>query len=286
VTEPFFVHPSAGPARLVYDSPHSGRFYPPDFATKASRTELRRGEDAYVDRLLAGSTDHGAALLAATYPRCYIDVNRGELEIDEAVLAEPWPGTLAPTEKSRRGLGLIRRYVVPGVEAQRGPLTPAEVRRRIEVAYRPYHARLRELIDEVHLSRGVVWHVNWHSMKSRGNAMTPDGPGAMRPDFVVSDVRGRSASPHVTALVVETLASFGYRVSVNDPYTGGTIVQQVGDPARGVHSVQVEINRALYLDEVDVSLSAGFSRLAREIDAFTRRLSAALDAEPTVAREQ
>jgi N-formylglutamate deformylase len=275
--EPFTVYPAARPSPLIYDSPHSGRRYPPDFATSASRRDLRRGEDAYVDRLLVGSADHGATLLAATYPRCYVDVNRGELDIDETLLADPWPERLEPTEKSLRGLGLIRRFVVPGVEAQRGPLSVADVQRRIDVAYRPYHRRLRELVDEAHLAHGVVWHIDWHSMKSRGNAMTPDGPGALRPDFVVSDVRGASAAPHVTALVVDTLASFGYRVAVNDPYTGGTIVQRIGDPARRVHSIQIEINRALYLDEADVTLASGFSRLAREIDSFTRRLSAALD---------
>src|SRR5262249_37732899 len=156
---------------------------------------------------------------------------------------------LAPTEKSTRGLGLIRRFVVPGVEAQAGPLTVNEVRRRIDLAYRPYHARLGEIVAEVRHVRGVVWHINWHSMKSSGNAMTPDGPGAVRPDFVVSDVRGASAAPHVTARVVEILTSFGYRVAVNDPYAGGIIVQQTGVPSRGVHSIQIEINRALYLDE-------------------------------------
>ncbi len=277
--EAFSVFPSIGAARLVYDSPHSGRFYPLDFAEGAPRAQLRRGEDAYVDRLLAGAPNHGATVLAATYPRCYIDVNRGELDIDPSLLAEPWPGELAPTEKSARGLGLIRRFVVPGVEAQRRPLTIAEVRSRIELAYRPYHARLDELVDEVLRERGIVWHVNWHSMKSRGNTMTPDGPTAVRPDFVVSDGRGTSAAPHVTALVIETLASFGYRVALNDPYVGGMIVQRMGRPARGVHSIQVEINRALYLDEVGVMLTAGFSRLAAEIDALTRRLAEAVGTE-------
>jgi N-formylglutamate amidohydrolase len=277
--EAFSLHPSFGAACLVYDSPHSGRFYPADFAAGATRRELRRGEDAYVDRLLAGAPSHGATVLAAMYPRCYIDVNRGEGDIDPSLLAEPWPSELAPTEKSARGLGLIRRFVVPGVEAQRGPLAVADVQHRIEIAYRPYHARLAELVEEARRDRGVVWHLDWHSMKSRGNAMTPDGPSAVRPDFVVSDVRGRSAAPHVTALVVETLASFGYRVAVNDPYVGGTIVQRIGAPYLGVHSIQVEINRALYLDEIDVMLTAGFSRLVAEIDELTRRLAAALQTE-------
>ncbi len=274
--DPFVVFPPVTPARLVYDSPHSGRLYPIDFVSNSSRAQLRLGEDAYVDRLLAGTPRFGAALLAATYPRCYIDVNRDEGDIDEALLAERWPGALAPTEKSARGLGLIRRYVVPGVEAQGAPLEVAEVQWRIASVYRPYHARLRELVDDVRRTRGVVWHLDWHSMKSRGNAMTPDGAGAVRPDFVVSDRRGESAGADVTALVVDTLRSFDYRVAVNDPYIGGTIVQRIGAPESGVHSIQIEINRALYLREADVSMSSGFATLAGNIESLTRRLNETL----------
>ena len=272
---PFVVFAAKGIPRLVYDSPHSGRFYPPDFATKATRNELRRGEDAYVDRLIAAGPALGASVLAATYPRCYIDVNRGERDIDQALLAEPWPSPLEPTEKSARGLGLIRRFVVPGIEVPAAPLTVADVRQRIDRVYRPYHRCLDSLIDDVRRAHGVVWHLDWHSMKSKGNAMTPDGPGAIRPDFVVSDVRGTSAAPQVTALVVDVLTSLSYRVAVNDPYTGGSIIQRIGSPSAGVHSIQIEINRALYLDEAAVALSADFSSLRNDIDTLTRRLVAA-----------
>ena len=112
------------------------------------------------------------------------------------------------------------------------------------------------------MARDQVVHVNWHSMKSVGNAMTPDGEGAKRADFVVSDGRGHTAAPAVTAAVVDALRIIGFTVSVNDPYTGGTIVKRTGSPDRGVHSVQVEINRALYLDERAVEKSAGFDALA------------------------
>jgi len=270
--DPLVVSSAEGAPRLIYDSPHSGRFYPPDFATKAARNELRRGEDAYVDRLLAGAPPLGATVLAATYPRCYIDVNRGERDIDQAMLAEPWPTPLEPTEKSTRGLGLIRRFVVPGIEVPAGPLSVADVQQRIDRVYRPYHRRLDSLIGDARRAHRMVWHLDWHSMKSKGNAMTPDGPGATRPDFVVSDVWGRSAAAQVTALVVDALTSFGYRVAVNDPYTGGSIVQRIGSPSSGVHSIQIEINRALYLDETAVALSAGFSKLRNDIDTLTRRL--------------
>ncbi|MEO7084311.1 MAG: N-formylglutamate amidohydrolase [Gemmatimonadaceae bacterium] len=269
----FHVSRPAKSSPLLYDSPHSGRYYPPDFASNATRVDLRRGEDAYVDDLLAGAPEHGATLLIAVYPRCYIDVNREETDIDESLLSEPWPTPLQPTDKTRRGLGLIRRLVVPGVEAQAVPLTVAQVRERIALAYTPYHEALSSLVEEVRAVHGVVRHVNWHSMKSLGNAMTPDGPGARRPDFVVSDVRGASAAPSFTAQIVDSLRGMGYTVALNDPYTGGTIVQRIGKPADGIHSVQVEINRALYLDETLVEKANGFRALAANLDRLTTVLA-------------
>jgi N-formylglutamate amidohydrolase len=273
VTAPFRIRrPVGASGPVVYDSPHSGRFYPADFQTKASHAELRRGEDAYVDELLASASVIGVTVLDATYPRCYIDLNRAVTDIDASLLSEAWPTSLAPTEKSQRGLGLIRRYVVPGVEINARLLSVAEVQARIDEIYHPYYAALEALIDETLVAYGRVWHVDWHSMKSVGNAMTPDGPGAQRADFIVSDLDGTSAAPSVTDCAVGILREFGYRVAVNDPYKGGEIVKRIGSPGRGVHSLQVEINRALYLDEVRVEKSAGVGALTADIAAFTARL--------------
>ena len=277
--EPFRVRrPTVPSAPVVYDSPHSGRFYPPDFETKASRVELRRGEDAYVDELLDHAPSLGVAVLDATFPRCYIDLNRAETDIDAALLSEPWPTALAPTEKSARGLGLLRRFVGPGVEVNARLLSVSEVRDRIDRVYRPYHAALDRLIDETRVAQGRVWHVNWHSMKSVGNAMTPDGAVERRVDFVVSDVEGRSAAREVTDCVVSALRDLGYRVGVNDPYKGGEIVKRIGKPDAGVHSIQVEVNRALYLDESRVEKSVGFGPLGLDLERVTRRLVAAVSA--------
>jgi len=277
--EPFRVRrPTVPSAPVVYDSPHSGRFYPPDFETKASRVELRRGEDAYVDELLNHAPSLGVAVLDATFPRCYIDLNRAETDIDAALLSEPWPTALAPTEKSARGLGLLRRYVGPGVEVNARLLSVSEVRDRIDRVYRPYHAALDRLIDETRVAQGRVWHVNWHSMKSVGNAMTPDGAVERRVDFVVSDVDGRSAAREVTDCVVSALRDHGYRVGVNDPYKGGEIVKRIGVPESGVHSIQVEVNRALYLDESRVEKSVGFAPLGLDLERVTRRLAATASA--------
>jgi len=272
---PFEIARASPLTPLLYDTPHSGRFYPRDFVLGAPLGEVRRGEDAYVDELLAAAPGVGATLLAATFPRCYIDLNRDEADIDAGLLAEPWPEPLAPTEKTARGLGLIRRFVVPGVEAQGQKLTVRDVRARIRDVYRPYHAALDSLVRELRERFGSVWHVNWHSMKSTGNAMTPDGPGAARPDFVVSDRFGESASSRVTGLIVETLRGAGHTVSVNQPYSGGTIIRRTGRPEQNVHSVQIEINRALYLDEAAVAITAGAPALAATLEALTRVLAAA-----------
>jgi N-formylglutamate deformylase len=258
---------------LLFDSPHSGREYPEDFAAGASLAELRLAEDAYVDELIVGAPALGAVVLTATYPRSFIDLNRTDGDIDESLLAEPWPTPLQPTEKSRRGLGLIRRFVVPGVEVYGRRLSVAEVADRIESVYRPYQRALDDLAAELLEARGRVLHINWHSMKSVGNAMTPDGAGARRADFVVSDREGRSAGAEVTDLVCDTLDGLGFRVSRNTPYTGGTIVERIGNPARGVHSVQVEINRALYLDEARVVKTSGFEPLQRALQALTSALA-------------
>ena len=255
---------------VLFDSPHSGRHYPSDWVTNLSLRELRPGEDAFVDELIAGAPDLGITLLAAQFPRCYIDVNREIDDIDPELLAEPWPGAapLRPTEKSRKGLGLIRRYVVPGKAIVEKPLSIAEVRARIDRIYLPYHRELAAQNAALLARFGFVWHIDWHSMKSRGNAMTPDGDGAMRPDMVVGDLDGTSADPRLVELVVAHLRGLGYRVTVNDPYKGATIVRKYGQPWRGSSVIQIEINRALYLDEVKVEPTPGFAKLKASLESL------------------
>jgi N-formylglutamate deformylase len=269
VTAPFTVFRPKALTSLIYDSPHSGRYYPPSWKTLASHDELRLGEDAYVDELLETSVELGATLLIDNYPRCFIDVNREESDIDPELLAEDWPEPLAPSEKSRKGLGLIRRFVVPGVVVNAEPLSNKEIRQRIQSVYRPYHEALSDLIAEVRQTHGKVMHVDWHSMKSKGNAMTPDGPGASRPDFVVSDGHGTTSGQELVNTIVVALEDCGYSVSVNEPYSGGTIVKRYGRPHDRVDSVQIEINRALYLEESTVELNDGFNVLKRDIEHLT-----------------
>ena len=258
---------------LVFDSPHSWPHWPAGVETTARAEQLMTGCDAYVDELWSGVTAVGGALLVARFHRSYIDANRHERDIDPDLIDGPWPEPIEITEMSRRGMGLIRRYALPRAPMYARRLSIEEVQRRIDTCYRPYRQTLGEMIDTVHARFGAVWHVNCHSMKSIGNAMNVDC-GSPRPDIVVSNCpRGElSACEQFTRWVADRLSRYGYRVAINTPYLGGDIVHSYGSPARQRHSVQIEINRALYMDEVTFAKHAGFNRLQAHLDLFTREL--------------
>ncbi len=278
VAAPLLIHRPAGcAAPLVFDSPHSGIDYPADFAPAASRRDIATTWDAHVDALFRGVTDSGAVLLAATFPRAYLDANRAADDIDPELLDAPWPVPVALSDHARRGMGLIRRYALPGVPMYHRRLSVDEVRRRIDGCHRPYREALAREIDAAWGRHGRVWHFNCHSMKSRGNAMNTDA-GRSRPDFVIGDRDGTSADPAVTRWVADHFAALGYRVAINDPYRGADIVRAHGDPARGRCSVQIEINSALYMDESTCEPGPGFARLRDHLTGFARAAAARLGA--------
>ncbi len=250
-------HPA--PVPLVFDSPHSGTVYPSDFGYSAPLQVLRRAEDAFVDELFASAPRHGAGLLFALFPRSYVDPNRHEHEIDPTLLDTPWPHPIATTRRSARGLGVVRRLVRATVPVYDRRLTVDEIEGRLARYHRPYHDALQEMLDATHARFGVVWHVNCHSMK--GSAK--DKP---RADFVLGDRDGTTCDGAFTALVAESLEGFGYSVALNQPFKGAELITRHGAPAGGRHSLQVEISRALYMDEVRIEKTAGFSRLCRDID--------------------
>ena len=262
------------PARripLVFDSPHSWPHWPADVETIARPEQLMTGCDAYVDELWSGVTAVGAALLVARFHRSYIDANRDERDIDPDLIDGAWPGPIERSEMSRRGMGLIRRYALPRAPIYARRLSVGEVQGRIEACHRPYRRTLEEVIGAAHASYGAVWHLNCHSMKSVGNAMNVDC-GAPRPDIVVSNSpRGMpSASDEFTRWVADRLSGHGYKVAINTPYTGGDIVHACGRPQEQRHSVQIEINRALYMDEATFVKHHGFNRLQGHLDLFAR----------------
>lgn len=265
--------PAAASAPILVDSPHSGLELPTDFGTIAPIDALRTTWDAFVDELWADAPVHGATLVDATFPRAYIDVNRREDDLDPALLAAPWPTPLAPTDYSRRGMGLIRRLALPAVPMYAQPLTVDAVQRRIAEYYRPYREALRARIDALRAAHGVVIYIDAHSMKSRGNEMNVDA-GALRPDVVVSDRHGTTADARVRAFVAEQFRRQGYRVQVNDPYQGGDLVRSFGAPSAGVHAVQVEVNRACYMNETAFTKSDKFAALRAACAECLRALAA------------
>ena len=247
---------------VIFDSPHSGNEYADDFGTILPLNGLRVTEDAFVDRLYAAAPEKGAVLLAALFPRCYIDPNRSPVDLDPDLLDGPWPEPLEPSEKTLRlGSGLVWRTCYPDIPMYDRKLTVAEVRRRVDTFYKPYHAAVAGAIDAAHRQFSQAWHVNCHSMPSFSTAKSPEGPGKERPEFVLGDRDGTTASPEFTALVGETLSGFGYQVTINDPYKGAELVRAYSNPSAGRHSLQIEIKRALYMDETAIRPNAGFEAL-------------------------
>ena len=258
------LQPATAPSPLVVDSPHSGCDYPADFAYACPLPLLRQTEDFMVDSLVAGAAQAGATILAANFPRCYIDVNRGENDIDPALLADAWDAPLQLTERTPLGLGLVRRLCMTGVPVYASPLPAAEVRQRVEKFYRPYHAALDAALQERMRHFGFAVLLDCHSMPSRGHddGITP------RPDFILGDRSGTSCDPSLTRKASDVLQEMGYSVALNEPYKGMEIVRRHGLPREGRQALQIEINRRLYMDERKLEPHEGFSNLQSNLTVF------------------
>ena len=252
---------------LVFASPHSGRDYPAEFVAGArlDPVSLRRSEDGFVDDLFAAAPAFGAPLLRATFPRTFIDANREPFELDQNMFSDRLPDYVN-TESSRvaAGLGTIARVVSSGQDIYPRKLTFAEAAERIDAYYRPYHKALETLIHETRKRFGYAVVVDCHSMPSIGGPLDPDA-GRGRADFVVGDCFGSTCAPYITDAIERTIAGFGYAVARNKPFAGGFTTRHYGQPRDGVHTVQVEINRALYMDEIRIEKNAGFDRIAAQM---------------------
>ena len=258
---------------LIFDSPHSGSIYPDDFHHVIDRMTLRRSEDAHIEELFAHVTDHGATFVHALFPRCYIDPNRCDDDIDVSMLDGEWTGTVNPTSKTLdRGVGLIWKDMKAFGSIYDRKIPVGELERRLETCWRPYHATLASEIDSLHGDFGHVIHVDCHSMASRGDRTTEDGEVA-RPDFVIGDREGTTCESAVTECVVETLRELGYSVAINDPYKGFELVRRHGRPADGRHSIQIEINRRLYMEEATLSKVPGFLDVEDSLSKLTAALA-------------
>lgn len=259
-----------GSTALVLDSPHSGTAYPSDFdlapgllsAGGQPQPMLRDAEDTHVDKLYAFAPALGVGWVEALFPRSYLDANRSAHDIDPQLLAEPWPEPLPPaSDKVRLGKGLVWRLLEDGTPMYARKLTAAELRRRLERCWQPYHAAVARLIDQARARHGYSLHINCHSMPAVASPLSTLYPGEQHPDFVIGDRDGSTADPRLTEALRAFLASRGYSVAVNHPYKGVELVRAYGRPAEARHSLQLEINRKLYMDEATRALHPGFEPL-------------------------
>ena len=275
----------AGHTPLVLDSPHSGTVYPEDFRPVCDLATLRRAEDTHVEKLYAFASDMGAAWIEAHFPRSYLDANRDMTEVDTTMLDGPWtePVSTDPRvlSKVRLGKGLIWKLTDEGLPIYDRPLTVAEVRQRIDQCWRPYHAAVAQAIDDAHARHGYSIHINCHSMPAIAGSHATDFPGLAHADFVIGDRDGSTADPALSHRLCEHLRACGYSVDYNHPYKGVELVRRHGNPAANRHSIQVEINRTLYLDEATLALDeAGAARLQADLRSMVEML---LATDPRVA---
>ena len=265
--------PTGEPVPVIFDSPHSGADYPGDFRYACPSKLLRQAEDAHVDALYDAAPQSGATLIAALFPRSYIDVNRSIEDIDLQLLDQPWPGPVSASDRSRVGMGLVRRICRPGLQMYDRKLSVAEIKNRIDRYYRPYHIAVADAIDQATSRFGAAWHINCHSMPSSRGPRIPVS-GWERADFVLGDRDGTTCGIGFRRLVQGTLERLGYDVRINDPYKGVELVRRFGRPNLGQHSLQIEVNRRLYMNEETLIPNEGYARLKRDLDVLVASIAA------------
>ncbi len=271
--EPAFtvIEPLHRTAPLIFASPHSGRRYPAELlaGSKVSLISLRRSEDAYVDELFASAPAHGALVLAASVARAYVDVNRDPGELDPDMFEQrPLTTTPATSARVQAGLGAIPRICGDGQPIYRSKLSLADAERRISEVHSPYHGALRGLVEQTKAQFGCAVLIDCHSMPSSAR-------GAHAPDVVLGDRFGASCHASVIALAEATLRRLGYRVARNAPFAGGHTTQTYGRPHQHAHALQIEINRALYLDERTLERTTGYARVRADMTRLVEALAAA-----------
>ncbi len=274
-----FVTTRSGQSPLVLDSPHSGTFYPPDFGFACDLAGLRRAEDTHVEKLYGFASQLGCSWVEAHFPRSYLDANRNVTEVDPDMLDGPWPHAVemsdaAVLSKRRLGKGLIWRATDDGEPLYARQLGVQEVEQRIANCWQPYHAAVKATIDAAHARHGYSIHINCHSMPEVAGSHATDFPGEKHPDFVLGNRDHSTSSEAVLLFIQKQLAQAGYSVQLNHPYKGVELVRRYGDPAQHRHSVQIEINRGLYMNEQTLELTDGFAPLYENLKALVLALMA------------
>jgi N-formylglutamate amidohydrolase len=273
------VLPAQQSSPLILASPHSGRIYPEEFAGQSCLAEivLRQSEDCLVDHLVAAAPKLGAPLLSALFPRVFVDPNREPTELDQDMFAErlAMPANAA-SPRVLAGLGVIPRLAANEQEIYRAKLPPLEAERRLQLFYRPYHRALGDLVAATKRQFGLCVLLDCHSMPSAGAWM--DGlHSRQRIDvvYVLGECFGASCAERMTAAAETALSERGGKVRRNNPYSGGYVAQAYGRPAQGVHVLQIEINRALYMNEATLEPSPGFAAVEDVLEVLIERLSKA-----------
>ena len=265
-----------GTTPLVLDSPHSGTCYPVDFDFSCDLAGLRRAEDTHVEKLYDFAPGLGVAWIEAFFPRSYLDANRNTTEIDTTLFSQVWPDPVETDpvllSKVRLGKGLIWRLTDEGSPIYDRQLSVAEVRTRIDRCWRPYHAAVSAAIDAAQARHGYSIHLNCHSMPAVASSHATDFPGEAHADFVIGNRDESTASARLSQQICEHLADLGYSVSYNHPYKGVELVRRHSDPARHRHSIQVEINRKLYMNEETLAITGGFAALQTSLRSLVTRL--------------
>lgn len=267
---------------FVFNSPHSGNYYPPAFLnnSRLSAHAIRQSEDCYVDELFAAAVPLGAPMLRANFPRAYLDVNREPYELDPKMFAEPLPPYAnIRSVRVAGGLGTIARIVGEGQDIYKSKLPLDEALGRIETLYKPYHNQLGQLLSDTKVEFGYAVLIDCHSMPG-GLDVNDDGyhyGNSSRPDFIIGDRFGRSCSDALSWAVIDLLQTMGYNVAHNKPYAGGYITEHYGRPFRGFHALQIEVNRALYVDESSLIRLPCFNSLCSDLRQFMADLTALPD---------
>ncbi|UWQ62784.1 N-formylglutamate amidohydrolase [Leisingera caerulea] len=269
---------------VVFASPHSGTDYSDSFLAQSilGRKTIRSSEDAFVDQLFQAAPEFGAPLLTAVKPRAYLDLNRSPDELDPAVIDGVQRRGQNPRVAS--GLGVIPRVVANGRAIYRGKLTLAEAEERISCYWHPYHQALKGLLEQAHRRFGQAILVDCHSMPHEAiDTMAPISSG--KPEVVLGDRFGAAADSSVVDRIEAAFAAAGLKVARNTPFAGAYIAQTYGRPSRRQHAVQIEIDRALYMDEVNIRPNGNFEPLQKLLRQVTAEIAAIGQEEIPLAAE-
>ena len=269
------LYPDEQTIPFIFASPHSGRRYSTEFieASRLTPVMLRRSEDSFIDELFSKAPNYGAPLLKATFPRAYVDPNREPFELDPTMFEDQLPDYVnTDSVKISAGLGTVARVVINGENIYRKKLKFSEIKRRVESFYFPYHQALQRLIENTHIKFGFCILIDCHSMPSIGGPMDDD-TGNNRVDIVLGNNHDASCAPQLLSYTSASLKRQGLSICRNKPYSGGYTTCHYGKPDKGVHALQIEINRSLYMNETNIEKHGGFLELSDKVTRFIFDLS-------------